>query len=140
MARVRVKEEIAAPAAAAWAAIGDLRRAAHWPAVETCEVEGSGVGCVRTMRLVDGAVIHERVEAHDDEARSYRSEVFTLGHMPVKDYRYTVSVSEAGADRCVIDWLAIFEPVGVSEERACHMIEGLYTTSTSTIREDIAAH
>jgi len=137
MARVRVREEIAAPAGAVWAAVGDLERAGDWPAVETCKLEGSGVGCVRTLHLVDGAVIHERVEAHDDEARSYRAEVFTLGHMPVKDYRYTVSISEAGPDRCVIDWLATFEPAGVSEERACHMIEGLYTASTSTIREEL---
>ena len=139
MARVNVRQEIAAPASAVWAAIGDLAHATHWPAVETCEIEGSGVGCVRTLRLVDGAVIRERVEAHDDDARSYRSEVFVLGQMPVKNYRYSVSVSAAGPDRSIVDWLATFEPVGVSEERACHMIEGLYTTSMSTIKEDIGA-
>ena len=37
------------------------------------------------------------------------------------------------------DWAASFEPVGVSEELACHMIEGLYKTSTATIKEDVGA-
>jgi hypothetical protein len=108
MARVNVKHDIAAPAAAVWAAIGDLASARRWPAVARCEIEGRGVGCVRTLHLVDGAIIHERVEAHDDAARSYRSEVFTLGHLPVKEYHYTVTVSEAGPDRSVVDWFATF--------------------------------
>jgi hypothetical protein len=78
------------------------------------------------------------VEAHDDDARSYRSEVFVLGHMPVKDYSYSVRVSAVGADHCIVDWFATFEPVGVSEERACRMIEGLFTSGMSTIKEGIA--
>ena len=71
MAVVHVTEEIPAPANAVWAMIGDLQHPGSWPAVESCELEGQGVGCVRTLRLTSGEVIRERFEEHDDRERRY---------------------------------------------------------------------
>ena len=60
MAHLSLHETVEAPAAAVWELLGDMKQGSRWPAVKRCDIEGAGVGCRRTMHLVDGAVIGTR--------------------------------------------------------------------------------
>ncbi len=137
MTQLSLHEIVPAPAAAVWGMLGDLDRARQWPAVDRCQVEGAGIGCVRTMHLIDGAVIRERLEAHDDDTRSYRCEVLEMAHLPLKELRYTVTVREGGLEKCTVDWDVEFQASGAPEDRVRRMLEGIYTSSTASMLEEI---
>ena len=136
MAQVTVQEEVAASASAVWEILSDFgRMTERLSAIESCELEGEGIGCVRTLRFVGGDLIRERLEAFDDAARSFRFVVLGPEILPVKDCYSSLTVSEIGADRCRVEWTATFEPVGVSTERAGSMLRGVYLGITHTLQE-----
>lgn len=138
MAHTSVRQAIPAPAAEVWALLGDLRAAAaHWPAVDHTEFEGSGVGCVRTMHLVDGNVIRDRLEAHDAGARCYRCRVLQFSQLPLRELSYTVSVEESGPGACTVDWEVDFEPAGAPEARVREMLEGIYGSLRASLLESL---
>src|SRR5690606_21066865 len=72
MAEVHVNEPIAAPAARVWELVRDFGGVAQWggPALQSCTVEGAGVGAVRRIGLPGGLAIAERLEALDDAGRT----------------------------------------------------------------------
>jgi len=137
MARVNVSEEIAAPAATVCDLVGNPAYGARWPVVERCEVEGEGPGCIRTLQLLDGSTICERLDAIDPAARTYGSTILEMAGLPIKKLEYRVSVSELGPERCRVDWEMTFQPSGISEDRLAHMLEGIFTSSTTSIRDTL---
>lgn len=137
MTHVSLRQDVGAPAGAVWDLVGNLRNATLWPAVVKCEVRGSGAGSERTLELVGDERLRERLKAHDDRARRYRSEVLEIGRLPLRDLRYTVSIAETGPDRCAIEWDADFEPEGVSEDRAREIVRGFYANLNVSIRDKL---
>lgn len=135
MAHVSIRQEVGAPAGAVWDLIGHLDSATLWPVVLKCEVQGSGVGSVRTLQLVGDERLRERLQDHDERGRRYRSQVLELGGLPLRDFHYTVAVSESGPERCSIEWDADFEPEGVAEVRAQQMVQGFYDNLAVSIRD-----
>ncbi len=111
MGKIELSEEMAAPASAAWEKLADFGGLGWMPGVEKVEVEGDGIGAVRTIAM-GGMSIKERLEAFDDEGRSLSYSI-TEGPMPVQNYLATIRVSETGAG-CRVDWTASFDlPEGV---------------------------
>lgn len=137
MIEVHVEQEIDAPAAAVWELLGNAERTDSWPAVESFEVEGSGVGATRTMHLVGNECIRERWEVLDPETRSYRAHVIEPGRLPVQDLTYGVVVRPDGPDHCTVSWTMTFMPKGVSEERARTLIQGVFVSTKASIRETL---
>jgi ribosome-associated toxin RatA of RatAB toxin-antitoxin module len=138
MAHTSVRHAIPAPAGAVWSLLGDLRASAErWPAVARTELEGSGAGTLRTMHLVDGNVVRERLEWHDPAARRYRCEVLSFSQLPLRELHYTVSVEDDGPDHCTVSFQLDFEPKGASEERVRAMLEGIYGSIRATILESL---
>lgn len=127
MVHVSLRKEVGAPAAAVWDLLGHPESASTWPGVEKCEVEGSGAGCMRTLQLVGDERFCERFDLLDEAARRYHAEVLEVGRMPLRDFHYSMSVSEAGPERCAIDWEADFEADGIAEERARELVTGFYS-------------
>ena len=56
MSEVKISEKVAAPADEVWELLGDFGGLARWcgPVLQSCTVEGSGVGAVRTIGLETG--------------------------------------------------------------------------------------
>jgi len=137
MAKVEVSETVAAPAAKVWDIFRDFGGVAKWggPALQSCTVEGSGVGAVRQIGLPGGLSIAERLEAFDDEGRSFSYAIVEKSPIPVKNYLSTVKVVETGPNHCRVDWSSSFEPDGASEEQAQGMIRGVYTGGIAGIRK-----
>ncbi len=124
MPRIQIEEELPAGADAAWKLVREFGAIADYaPGIESCEVEGDGVGALRTLKM-GGAVIVERLESLDDAARRFSYSI-TDGPMPVENYLATVSISEAGADRSRIEWTTTFDAPGMPDEQAQALAGGM---------------
>ena len=137
MAHTSVRQSIPLAADAVCSLIGYLRTGERWPAVLRCELEGVGVGCIRTLHLVDGSVVRERLEARDEGARRLRWEVLEFSKMPLCELHYTVTVRPLGLGESTVDWDLEFEPAGESEERVRRMLQGIYGSIRASILENL---
>jgi len=141
MSEVHVSESVTAPAARVWELLGDFGGIAKWagPMIETCRVEGSGVGAVRTLGLPGGASIQERCEAYDAAGRALTYSIIGTSPIPIRNYRSTCQVVETGANQCRVDWEGRFEPDGVPEEQAQTLVRGIYTGGIAAVRKILGA-
>lgn len=138
MAYTCLHQSIPASAAAVWSVVGDEDAAGRWAAVDHADVEGHGIGARRTVHLVDGTVIRERLEAFDPAGRRTRWEVLSFSRIPLRELHYTVSVAEDGPDACDVAWELDFEPASdASEERVRGMLEGIFGSIRASILETL---
>jgi hypothetical protein len=137
MSEVRVSETVAAPAARVWELLGDFGGVTRWGGsmLQSCTVEGSGVGAVRRIGGPGGMQIVERCEALDPERRSLSYSIIEKSPIPIKNYLSTVTVVETAPDACRVDWRGTFEPDGIAEEQAQGMIRGIYTGGIAGVRK-----
>ena len=133
MISVKVSERIETGADRVWELLRDFGGISRYAAgIDRCEVEGEGVGAVRTLTM--GAIsLKERLEALDDAGRKLQYAIVE-GPLPLGDYLATIEVREEG-DGCTIDWSSTFEPVGVSEDQARGMVEGIYRGGIKGLRK-----
>lgn len=140
MPRVSLSEPIAAPADRVWAVIGDFGGLTGWlPAISACTVAGAGVGAVRTLGFVGSDVYaRERLDAHDDAARSYTYSVVETD-LPIAGYRSTIQVAHDGDGRCVLHWASSFDVTGGTDAAAiAGMIEQTYRDGAARIKALVA--
>lgn len=136
MAEVKVEQEIGASAERVWQLMRDFGGLKAWnPAIESVEVEGSGIGAVRTIKM-GGISIKERLEHLDDAGRTFRYSIIE-GPVPARDYLATVTVHEAGPDRARIVWGSRFEPQGAPEADLIGLFEGVYKGGISALRKTL---
>src|SRR5262245_44434888 len=141
MTEVKVSESLAAPAAKVWGLLGDFGGIAKWGGsmLESCKVEGSGVGAVRTIGIAGGASIQERLEAYDDVGRALTYAIIGKSPIPIRNYLSTCRVVATGPNDCRVDWEGRFEPDGVPEEQAQAMVRGIYTGAIAGVRKLLSA-
>jgi hypothetical protein len=137
MAHTSIRQTIPLAADTVWSLVGDLRTGDQWPAVLRCEIEGEGIGCIRTLHLVDGNAIRERLEARDGDARLLRWEVLEFSKLPLRSLHYTLTVRELGPSDCTVDWYVDFETAGDSEEHVRKMLQGIYGSIRASILENL---
>ena len=120
-----------------WEVLGDFGGVLKWGGkmVQSCTVEGSGVGAVRRVGLPGGAEIAERCEAYDPAGRSLPYSIVGKSPVPIRNYFSTVKVIEQGPNACRVDWRGTFEPDGVPEEQAQAMVRGIYTGGIAGVRK-----
>ncbi len=126
MIRVLVKREVAAPADRLWKLVGNFGDVSWMNGVTRSELEGQGVGMVRSLYVGDGPPVREQLEAHDEGARSIGYTITQGNPMPVTDYHATVAVVPDGPERSRLEWGCRFEASGVSEPEAKAAVEGMY--------------
>ena len=132
MAEARVEQELPAAADAVWKLLRDFGGLARWsPSVTSCEVEGSGVGAVRTIRA-GAAVIRERLESFDDARRSFSYSV-VAGSLPVSNFLGRIQVSPAGSSSSRILWTAVFDAPGLSAEQVRELAGGIESSFARVI-------
>jgi len=133
---VKVSERVEAGAAAVWDLLGDFGGVARYsPGLESCTVEGEGVGAIRTIKMPGGMQLSERLEAFDGPRRRLQYSIVS-GPLPLENYLATIEVREDG-DGCVIDWSSTFDPKGTSAEQVQGMLEGVYRGGIKGIRKTL---
>jgi len=125
MARVEVQDEIDAAKDVVWDLVSDFGGVGRISAeVESCKVEGEGIGAVRTIQT-SGVVIQERLEGLDGKAYTFSYSMLE-GPIPFKNYVAHVKLSDAGPNRTKINWAGSFEPAGIPAEQLEQLVEGIY--------------
>jgi len=125
MSEARVEGTVAAAADQVFGVFADFGGLMRWsPGLTGCDLEGSGVGAVRTLRMGE-LVIRERLEECDAAARRMRYAIID-GPVPVRDYLATVVVSDSGDGGARIEWSSHFEPVGAPADQMVELFEGIY--------------
>ena len=123
-----VTETLQLPVSAShvWGLIGDFNGLDRWhPAVEASQLEGEGIGSVRTMNVVGGVKIVEELKDYQDGA-SYSYSILE-GPIPVKDYLSKLSVSaDVAGTGSVVTWEGTFEADDVPDEIAETAIRDIY--------------
>jgi len=128
MAEVIVRRKVAAPAKRCWDVLSDFGGVADLsPMVESCEVEGEGVGAVRTLGMPGGLKLQERLDAHDEAGLTYGYAIIGDHPLPFDDYHSTVKIEPAGDDACIVEWRGTFQPKGDDESGPAGIVHGIYT-------------
>ncbi|MGE0625856.1 MAG: SRPBCC family protein [Pseudomonadales bacterium] len=136
MTKVKVVEDINGPADKVWAAISDFGNIKVGGPVTSVDVEGQGVGMVRTIGMGGGRIV-ERLDRHDSKARVFAYSIVNDDcPLPVSGYSATVTVSDKGDGTTTVDWTGTFEPKG-SEAEASAMIEGIYRGGIAGARKAV---
>jgi len=68
---VKVTEKVAASAADVWTVMSDFGGLEPNEMIASCVVDGDGVGAVRTIALVGGGEVIERLESCDEGTREF---------------------------------------------------------------------
>ncbi len=118
-----------------WSVIGDFDSLDSWhPAVAASETVQDGASKVRHLTLGDGSKIVERLDSHDDEARTYVYSILNAGSLPVRNYQSTLEVS-GGGSVSTVTWSSEFEPHEASEADAQAAISGVYNGGFAALIE-----
>jgi carbonic anhydrase/acetyltransferase-like protein (isoleucine patch superfamily)/carbon monoxide dehydrogenase subunit G len=136
MVEVKVSDHIAASADAVWGLLEDFGAIGRFTeGLESCTLEGEGVGAVRTIRM-PGLEMQERLESFDPARRTLQYAI-VAGPLPLEQYLATIAVSDDG-DGARIDWSSTFEPKGIEEDQARRMIEGVYAGGIAGMKKALA--
>ncbi|MEH0930027.1 SRPBCC family protein [Micromonospora sp. CPCC 205558] len=122
-----------------WQLIGGFDSLPDWlPYIPSSEL--SEGGRVRTLKNEDGGVIVERLEAFDNEARSYSYSILQAP-FPITDYLSTITVHEVpGQDGARVQWSGTFTPVGVTDAEAVALFRGIYRDGLAALHQTLTAN
>ena len=126
---VMVERTIAAPRAKVFAALMDFGGIDKLlpDAIESCTVEGSGIGSCRHIVLKGqpGKVV-ERLEAAYDE-RLFSYSIVDESPLPLDHYHAVVVLKDAPNGGCTVAWGSNWVAKGASNDEVKGLLSGLYT-------------
>ncbi|MCB1644828.1 MAG: SRPBCC family protein [Pseudomonadales bacterium] len=135
MARVEVIETVNADASAVWGNVGNFGGIEVGGPVTAFDLEGEGVGAVRTISMGPARIV-ERLEAYDDAAMALKYAIINDDcPLPVSNYSATINVAANADGGCTVTWVGNFEPKGAPEEAACEVVRGIYTGGIARARQ-----
>ena len=95
MTKVSMSMDLGVPADKVWDLIGGFNALPDWhPAVEKSEIEGEGKGSIRTLHLVGGGTITERLEQLDEAGKVYSYSIIS-SPLPVANYNSTIRLHDS---------------------------------------------
>lgn len=122
MADVSIVKRYEVPAEKMWDRIGDPGSLAAWhPAVETTELRDGGKTRVNTVP--GGGRLVEPILEQADHQYTFR---IVESPLPLAEFVSTIQVRDDGADACVVEWEATFEPSGMSEAEVADIVRGFF--------------
>jgi carbon monoxide dehydrogenase subunit G len=123
--------DIPASADQVWQLIGGFNTLPDWlPFIPNSEL--SDGGRVRTLQTADGGVVVERLQAFDNEARTYSYSI-EQAPFPATDYLATIKV-EAQGQGARVTWSGRFNAKGVSDEEVVALFSGIYQGGLEALR------
>jgi hypothetical protein len=138
MTTVTVTEDIQGKAADVWGRLSDFGGIKVGGPVTSIEVEGQGVGMIRTIGMGGGKIV-ERLDRHDDAAMVFAYSILNDDcPLPVRNYAAKVTVTDKGDGTCNVHWTGTFEVKGAPEADACQIVEGIYRGGIAGARKAVA--
>lgn len=135
MAKVSVTTKVPASSKQVWDLIGGFNALPDWhPAVVKSQIEGEGKGSIRTLDLLGGGTITERLEQLDDTGQLYSYSILS-SPLPVANYTGTIRITEEDDGSCSVEWSSDFEASGASEPDAVKTMQGIYEAGFENLRK-----
>ena len=126
MPKVNMSTALAAKPDQLWQAIGGFGAIADChPEIEKAELTGETKGSVRTLHLVGGGTITERLEELSPKERLYRYSI-TESPLPFANYTAEIRIKDNGDGTSTVEWSSEFEAKGVGDNEALETIQGIY--------------
>jgi hypothetical protein len=132
MTNIEASVTVAATPEEAFALVGNFSDASWVPGTARTELDGSGVGAVRTVITADGTRLKERLESYDAAARRYTYALIEAP-MPLENYTSTVEVSSEGKG-ARIRWSASFEAPADIVDGVRTGLDGLFKMAMDGLR------
>ena len=138
MAQASASIDIPAPPDEVWQLIGGFNSLPDWlPHAHKSEL--SQGGRVRHLANADGQTIIERLEAFDNDARSYSYSILHAP-FPVAAYQSTLCVQAMrGGKSSRVKWFGQFEPQGVSDQEASRLFQDFYEDGLKALAAGFAS-
>jgi hypothetical protein len=137
MTSVSITRTISVEPDAAWTEIRSVGGLERWvPIVQTCEVDGRGVGAVRKCGLGEGAFVFERVESIDEAARIFTYSI-TESPLPVTDYIGRMQVAPGADGGTEIVWSCEFACDAAAEADMTAMLEGAFSDGLAGLETEL---
>jgi carbon monoxide dehydrogenase subunit G len=139
MAEVLVTEDLPVPAAKVWELVRDFGGVQKWLGgmVQSLELEGEGIGAIRTITLPGDTKLHEQLKALDEEERSFSYAIVRKSPLPMTDDLAKFKLVETGPDSCRVEWGSTFEPAGMPEHDTKTLVEGIYTSGIAGLKQTL---
>ena len=138
MGSVKVVENVNASADRVWELFRDFGGITRFSqGIDSCTVEGEGLGAVRTITMGGGLKLQERLEAFDDGGRTLSYAIIGDHPLPFDNYLSTVKVVDQG-DACTVEWSSSYDPKG-TEDQASGLIQGIYKGGIAGIKKTLGA-
>lgn len=136
MLTVTAEHVFALPIDDLWAILGEFGQTGKWTGrpPEACVQEGEGIGALRTLYILDGRVIVDRLEAQTDTSYSYS---IVTSPLPYKSYRATMSVEPVDSENTRFCWVGEFEPDGIGDDEAITFTRNVYAMGIGLMRKTI---
>ena len=136
MGSVKVVENVNASADRVWELFRDFGGITRFSqGIDSCTVEGEGLGAVRTITMGGGLKLQERLEAFDDGGRTLSYAIIGDHPLPFDNYLSTIKVVDQGND-CTLEWSSTYDPKG-TEDQASGLIQGIYKGGITGIKKTL---
>lgn len=127
-----VTKTVAAPSDKVWSAIRSIGGLDRWfPIIETCRVEGAGVGTVRILGLVGGGEMRDRIIEISDADRRLRYDRYE-SPIPVEEYLGAVEVLGAPGNSSKVSWTVRMVTSPAKEELLQDVLASVFKTNSLT--------
>jgi hypothetical protein len=127
--------ELAASADEVWSLIGAFGNIWH-PRFARIRLTGAGIGQLRTIELIDGQELVERLESLDDAKRSLRYS--NIAGIAASHYTGTLEVAPKG-DGCVVNWRAQYLANNRPDGAVKRMVSPLLKTGLESLKSRFGA-
>jgi hypothetical protein len=121
-----------------WPVIADFGGVDRWiDGVESCVLEGEGVGAVRTL-VRNGATVRERLELLDAERFDVVYAILEPHSLPAKGVRSVISLREVGPAATQISWRSSADSFTAPPDALGARIEAFYRASLKRLEGLVA--
>ncbi len=135
MPKISTKTELGVPANILWQTIGKFGAIGEWhPMIESTKATGSDSGATRTLNLIGGGAILERLEHINDKERVYRYSIVS-SPLPMKDYVAEIRVTDQGDGTSTVEWSCDCQSANVAEGDASKAIREMYEAGMNNLRK-----
>ena len=129
-----VRAVIDYPIEQVWALIACFGGLERWAAgVSACELEGNGVGAVRTVHLGNRSA-RERLEAIDPNSYRLRYHILPPHAMPAEDVYSEIILTAIGSDRTEMVWRSEASDFAIPPDELGARIETFYGKSIEGLK------
>lgn len=135
MEYVRVEVKLGHPLGAVWGIVAGFGAIKCWiEGVESCLLEGEGVGAVRSVQR-GGNLTRERLDSIDAAAHRLSYSLLAPYRLPAKDVRGHIELRAVGPDATLMSWWSEASEIGIPVVELAEYIGQFYRGSIARLAQ-----